>query len=140
MKKSIAQVLFRNLGQRTIWLPLLIGSGMLFLTELFFEPVIDHYLQGSMMIALSIKLAIGLVLKPLETKIETKTLTYVKPTDSLLSEDDDNWARILMSVYRLNHFKIFQNNFSEEDGNNDNWTRTLIRVYRAKYLRPAKKE
>jgi hypothetical protein len=134
MFKSIAQVIFRNLGQKTLWLSLLIGIGMLSITELLFEPVIDHFLEGSFALALGFKLVTGIILRPLETKIETKTLTYANPSDSLLSEDDDNWARVLIRVYRTKHLKAFENYMSTEDDDTDNWTRILMRLYRTKFL------
>jgi hypothetical protein len=135
MFKSIVQVTFRHIGQKTLWIPLVIGVGMLSITELFFEPVIDHFLEGSLALALGLKLAIGIILRPLETKIESKTLTYSNPIDSILSEDDDQWARVLMRVYRTKHLKAFENYSNEEDDNSENWTKTLLSVFRAKYAR-----
>jgi hypothetical protein len=133
MFKPIAQVIFRNIGKKTLWFSLVIGVGMLSITELLFEPVIDHFLEGSMVLALGFKLAIGVILRPLETKIEKKTLDYANPNDNLLSEEDDQWALVLMRVYRSKHLKAFENYVSTEDDDTDNWARILMRLYRTYY-------
>jgi hypothetical protein len=103
MFKTIAQITWRNLRQKSIWISLLIGTSILLFSELFFEPAIDHFMQGSLSLALGLKLAIATILKPIEAKIQTKTLALGSNKSSAESdsiEDDDTWARILIRVYK----------------------------------------
>jgi hypothetical protein len=135
MNKSKAEKLFRNLGQRKLWLSFVIAIAMLSIVELFFEPVIDHFMQGSIVFALGLKLALGIILRPLETKIHTKTIALNTPSDKDLSEDDDTWALVLMRVYRAkkemeDRLKKIINTKKEDD----RWALILMRVYRASYL------
>lgn len=138
MNKSKAEKLFRNLGQKKLWLSFVIAIAMLSISELFFEPVIDHFMQGSIVFALGLKLALGIILRPLETKIHTKTIalnTSLSPSDIYLSEDDDTWALVLMRVYRAkkemeDRLKKIINTKKEDD----RWALILMRVYRASYL------
>ena len=135
MNKSKAEKLFRNLGQRKLWLSFVIAIAMLSIVELFFEPVIDHFMQGSIVFALGLKLALGIILRPLETKIHTKTIALNTPSDKDLSENDDTWALVLMRVYRAkkemeDRLKKIINTKKEDD----RWALILMRVYRASYL------
>ena len=135
MNKSKAEKLFRNLGQRKLWLSFVIAIAMLSIVELFFEPVIDHFMQGSIVFALGLKLALGIILRPLETKIHTKTIALNTPSDKDLSENDDTWALVLMRVYRAkkemeDRLKKIINTKKEDD----RWALILMRVYRASHL------
>jgi hypothetical protein len=135
MNKSKAEKLFRHLGQRKLWLSFVIAIAMLSISELFFEPVIDHFMQGSIVFALGLKLALGIILRPLETKIHTKTIALNTPSDKDLSENDDTWALVLMRVYRAkkemeDRLKKIINTKKEDD----RWALILMRVYRASYL------
>jgi hypothetical protein len=135
MNKSKAEKLFRNLGQKKLWLSFVIAIAMLSISELFFEPVIDHFMQGSIVFALGLKLALGIILRPLETKIHTKTIALNTPSDKDLSENDDTWALVLMRVYRAkkemeDRLKKIINTKKEDD----RWALILMRVYRASYL------
>jgi hypothetical protein len=123
------------LGQRKLWLSFVIAIAMLSIVELFFEPVIDHFMQGSIVFALGLKLALGIILRPLETKIHTKTIALNTPSDKDLSENDDTWALVLMRVYRAkkemeDRLKKIINTKKEDD----RWALILMRVYRASYL------
>jgi hypothetical protein len=105
MFKTIAQIRWRNLRQKPLWISLLIGTSILLFSELFFEPAIDHYMQGSLSLALGLKVAIATMLKPIEAKIQTETLALGSNKNSDESdsiEADDNWARILIRVYKAN--------------------------------------
>ena len=135
MNKSKAEKLFRNLGQKKLWLSFVIAIAMLSIVELFFEPVIDHFMQGSIVFALGLKLALGIILRPLETKIHTKTIALNTPSDKDLSENDDTWALVLMRVYRAkkemeDRLKKIINTKKEDD----RWALILMRVYRASHL------
>ena len=82
-----------------------------------------------------LKLALGIILRPLETKIHTKTIALNTPSDKDLSENDDTWALVLMRVYRAKkEMEGRLKNIISTKKEDDRWALILMRVYRASYL------
>lgn len=99
---SISQVVFRRIGERAAWYSFIATLSLLIVTEIFFEPAIDHFMEGSIFMAYGVKLAFGIILKPVESKIQLRTSRLAssnRPAD-VECEDDDNWAFILIGMYR----------------------------------------
>lgn len=71
--KSFVQVVLKGLKNKSFWLSFIMGNVLLIINEFFFEPAIDQFWQGSLMMTLSSKIVVDVVVvRPLGNKIESR--------------------------------------------------------------------